>query len=161
MATAEVPTPVQQHVLDITTELLPTAIVKIDGVPYELHNQDTLPYLTYVRLAGLRRRIGLLTLKADTGDLTAAEEAELYALLDRQCRLVLDAPDDVHAKLNAGIRMDVYQAFLELPRAVRTPVAAKQEAPQAPLTSTDLAPIGATSVVGSSASTEVPIPAAG
>lgn len=142
-------------VLEIDT-LLPIAKVAIDGGLYELRSPDMLPLFDYKRLERCRDRIGQLMSQAD---ITEPEAKELDTLLDRQCRLILDAPNDVHARLSDGIRMQVYLAFLELPTSCRETPAAKQT--QTPATPAEAVPTGASSSVASSASTAVPTPQAG
>jgi hypothetical protein len=145
------PTPI----LSIDT-LMPIATILIDGKPYELKSADMLPLFDYKRLERYRERIADLMAQ---DDITTDQTVELDELLDRQAKLLLDAPAKVHARLKPAHRMQVYLSFLELPMAYRPVAAAKTPAPAPDETSSTS--IGATTSAASSISTQQPIPAAG
>jgi hypothetical protein len=92
--------------------LIDRPVVIIDGHEYQLLTQAILPPIDVHRLAKFSRRIEVLTQQED---LTAAEEAELTALPDRICRLLLEAPNEVHAKLTDTKRMEIAATFLTAP----------------------------------------------
>lgn len=99
-------------ILDLKT-FIERPTVAIDGTPYELRNVDELSLLEYQRIAGTSRR--LESIKTD--EMTDDEAAELSALADQICRMILvDVPADVHDALHDTQRMAVLQAFITLPR---------------------------------------------
>ena len=97
--------------LDSLTEY-PTVV--IDDVQYALTPPDCLPILGYHRIHRLGPRLFELFGKIDV-DLTEAEGQELEQILDQLCRVVLQAPADIHARLTDVHRMAIYEAFLGLP----------------------------------------------
>lgn len=76
--------------------------VVIDGTEYWLVTPDILPPLDGHRLQRLMGRVMTLSGQAT---LSEDEERELGGLPDRLCRLVLEAPDAVHQKLDDRRRM--------------------------------------------------------
>lgn len=83
--------------------------VTIDGVPYALEIAASMPPLDSHRLIRLTRQVDTLMAKET---LSEAEETELLGLPNAMCRLVLEAPDAVHAKLTDTQRMSIVRAFL-------------------------------------------------
>lgn len=93
--------------------LIDRPVVVIDGKEYQLLTTAILPPIDVWRLSKFSRRLDELTSQAD---LTEDEERELERLPDRMCRLVLHAPDDVHAALNPKQRMEVLATFIQPPQ---------------------------------------------
>lgn len=89
--------------------------VLIDGTEYELLTHSLLSPLDGHRMSTAYARISELMEKAA---LTPEEEHELEALPDRMCRMVLEAPEEVHVKLTKKQRMAILSTFSTvLPRA--------------------------------------------
>lgn len=86
-------------------------VVVIDGKEYEILMQQMLPPLDSHRVVRIYARGEALMEAALTRDLSAEEEAELAAIPDRICRLVLVAPEEVHAALEDRQRMAIVAAF--------------------------------------------------
>lgn len=95
--------------LDTLTEY-PT--VQIDGHAYALLPADALPVDAYQQFERVSTRFTALWKKPDR---TPEERTELAQLLDTLCRAVLQAPPDVHERLSDIQRLQIAQAFLELP----------------------------------------------
>jgi hypothetical protein len=114
MATLKTP------ILDLDT-LVDRPVVKIDGHEYELLTHDLLAPIDGHRMSRSYARIGVLL---DQPTLSDDEERELEALPDRMCRLVLDAPDPIHAALTSKQRMAILSTFSNVlplrPRAEST-----------------------------------------
>lgn len=130
------PQPIPPPVLNLDT-LLPSATVRIDGIKHELRSADQLSLLELRRFEQLRRQMNLLLAK---DELSAEDEAHVSRLADQQCRIVLGAPADVHARLTDVQRMHVISAFLELPGRTRQGTAANPTAAARPARSTGAKP---------------------
>ena len=96
-----------KNVLEIST-ITQRCSVKIDGQSYEIVSMDELSVVDYHRLGRKGLRIDFLMGKADASD---EELAEVRAILDDLCRRVVLAPDEVHAKLSDGHRLNLVRAF--------------------------------------------------
>jgi len=142
MTAPTAPTP--PPLLDLDT-LLVRLSVRIDGVPYEIRNRDELSVLGLRRVNLWCERFNqILVLEAPT----AEQEAESAALLQKICQAVLDAPPDVHAKLQEQHRMAIADVFCTL-RASRLQTAGATATTEPP-------PTGASSPPASPGSTEGP-----
>lgn len=93
--------------------------VSIDGVAYPLLYPDQLPLVDYVVIEQLTAQYREILADPQTSQLrtsyTEDEKRALSANLDRRVRLVLDAPDTVHATLTDLQRMEIYRTFQQLP----------------------------------------------
>lgn len=85
--------------------------IQIDGRRYQTRHPDALSLRAIKQLERLAPRLGGL-LQQD--DLSEAEELELSTGLAEVCRLVLDAPDEVIARLTDQQRVRVMEAFMAL-----------------------------------------------
>lgn len=88
--------------------------VTINGAAYRLHAPDGLPAYTYKRLSTMSVRLEALWQQEA---LSPEEEQELGDVLDRLCRLVLEAPDTIHGQLSDMQRLAIFQSFQMLPTA--------------------------------------------
>jgi hypothetical protein len=84
-------------------------IVRVNGYPHELLRPADLPLAAYRTIQRVGPRIAVLS--GPVRETTKAEAEELTQLLDRVCRLVLVAPDDVHARLGDLNRVLIAGAF--------------------------------------------------
>jgi hypothetical protein len=106
-------------VLDLTsTTVRPT--VRIDKVDYELRTADDLSVLGYRRLMRDAPQVAAMLQNLDP---TEDEERTLSTALDSLCRRALDAPSDVHDKLNETQRLRIFSVFTHL--LLPTPPAAR------------------------------------
>lgn len=105
-------------------------VVRIDGKDYDLVNAGELSVLENHRLAKRAARAKELVEAEDE-----AQVAELGAVLDWLCRLVLRAPDEVHQRLTETHRLAIVQTFTQLQR-VNVPAAAPAAEESAPPPST-------------------------
>lgn len=112
MATKPQTTPIRP-VLNLDTQS-PPEHVTIDGVGYDLRAAGDLSIQQTVRLMQLTPRHDDLIARQAT--LTEDEFTELGALLKRIVPLILEAPDDVHARLNENQRLQIVVAFTGLSR---------------------------------------------
>lgn len=103
-------------ILDLKT-LTSRQQVRIDGRLYELRSPDELSLLAYRQHAARFVRLGALLQKKS---INATESKEQAALLDGLCRLILDAPPQVHARLHDGQRLQIAEVFSRLLRTRRT-----------------------------------------
>lgn len=104
------PTTPQTPVLDL--DILTGAtrpVVRIDGTPYPLKDPDELSVLDFHR-AVPRRALEL----EELANPTDSEAQEYSAILDQGCRLVLEAPDEVHQRLKNRQREQVISVFTRL-----------------------------------------------
>lgn len=92
--------------------------VLIDGNPHELLTPKRIPWGDSKRFDRYWRRILDLMQKED--NVTDAELDELDTLPDLMCRLVLLAPNEVHASLTNPQRMDILNAFMATPLRTRS-----------------------------------------
>lgn len=100
-------------VLDLVS-LTSTAHVRIDGELYSLRSVMELPLIPAQRLETHARRIGQILAQ----DATAPDDEALASrLLDDSCRIVLDAPPEVHARLTDTLRLAILNAFSQLRQA--------------------------------------------
>lgn len=94
---------------------LDTLIVRpqviIDGQSYEMVSPDEMTIVERQRQVARGRRMQELL---DKRELSNQEQGELARVLDEGCRAILLAPDDVHAKLMDGHRLDIIDAFGQL-----------------------------------------------
>jgi len=102
------------RILDLDS-LANKPVVVIDGTDYLLLTPQLLPPLDSYRLKQYGDRIEELRVKKP---LTEDDEREMVKLLDQMCRLVLIAPEDVHAKLLDRQRTAVLEGFLDAPLMV-------------------------------------------
>jgi len=119
-----------QPVLSLDT-LVERRFITINGTPYTLVNDGELSILDYHRLGKRAAKVEALWGRVE---LTDEEVTELTEALDWLCRLVLDAPPEVHDKLLDQHRLQVVMAFTNLHRKT-TPLAGgrkPEEAPPAP-----------------------------
>lgn len=88
--------------------------VKIGGQLYELRNLNELSIFDYDRLA--KNMVKVETVTMNLGKAPDESVAEAKRLLDDSCRLVLIAPDELHASLGAAARYRIVkEGFLTLP----------------------------------------------
>lgn len=130
MATDTAPAPL----LNLDTFHAKTSVV-IDGTPYQILAPNGLSLMALRKVRPLVVQLEVLrTLETLTDDQHLAEKA----LLDGICRVVLDAPADVHAKLDDLQRLAVYLTFLALPSSMLELLGAKStmgaSAPTSPST---------------------------
>lgn len=98
-------------VLDIHT-VAQGSPVRIDGRTYTLRNALALTLQQSLALEQMTPRISQLMKRADR--LKKPEFQELAQGLDTICRIVLDAPDGVHARLTDPNRVAILRAFIQL-----------------------------------------------
>lgn len=102
-------------VLDLNTLTAPIRpVVIIDGQRHPLLPPDMLSVLDYRRIDRITARLQALW---NAPEITDEAEAEVTQLCDSLCRIVLEAPADVHGRLTDIQRIAVYNAFQELPQA--------------------------------------------
>jgi hypothetical protein len=95
-------------VLTLTTkDTSPKRTVKIDGKAYALR-----PSASLGLKAGLFQRTAKRLIEIETSPLTDDVEQEYMAGADLACRIILDAPDAVHKKLDIGHRIAVITDYL-------------------------------------------------
>lgn len=107
------------HLLDLDT-LTEHPSVIIDKHAYELTPPEALSAVEYHRIGKIAPR--MFALWESATELTPEEEVELEQTLDRVCRIVLKAPDEVHERLTDLQRLAIYQTFLTLPQEVLLPI---------------------------------------
>lgn len=105
----DTPTTTGHVVLDLSKPL-PGLPVQIDDQTYTVIAPRMLPPITSHRFLGQLRRLDRL-LEQET--LSDDEQRDLEALPDRLCRLILDAPEDVHARLTDAHRMAIVNLFVQ------------------------------------------------
>lgn len=116
-------------ILDLDS-LVDRPTVVIGGKEYWLITLDIMPPLDTHRLQRGMQRVAALLAQAD---LSADDEKELETLPDRLCRMVLDAPDDVHLGLSNRTRMLIAETAVSTFRTgLRLAALTGQEAPSAP-----------------------------
>ena len=99
--------------LDTLTERY---VVTVDGESYELRNPGELSLTSYYMLGKKGEELNEL-LEVPEAEFTDEQVASLDRTLDFLCRAVLDAPDEVHKKLKDLHKLQVIQAFNELPES--------------------------------------------
>lgn len=110
-------------VLDLTT-LIPRETIRIDGVRYDLRADKELSIFDLAQLEQTAAKIH----KVETDSDRTAEQMEEYAhLLDKAVRLVLIAPDALHAKLLVAHREAILWTFIGLSRRGLAPTRAPRE----------------------------------
>lgn len=110
--------------LNLDTLANPATVV-IDKQPYVILAPDALNVLDFRRLQALIPRLERL----DAQEMLTDEEGEEFRRhIDAICRLVLQAPEDVHARLSDVQRIAVYMAFAELPSSMLQLMGAKLKA---------------------------------
>lgn len=92
--------------------VLEEAPIKIDGVLYQIKHPDSLPLGDVRRFEILVPRAEALIEKTD--ELTDDESLELSGILAKCCRMVLDSPPDVAAKLKDVQRLEIIRLFTQL-----------------------------------------------
>lgn len=127
------------RILDLDS-LANRPVVVIDEKEYRLLTPSLLPPLDSYRMKQYSARIDALSAKEI---LTPDEESEMALVLDRMCRLILIAPDEVHTKLVDNLRTEILEGFLNAPSML---LAARE--------TSQTNPTGATPSLDSSASTE-------
>ena len=85
--------------------------ISIDGAVYDLFGPGDLSIFDYHRLAKDSERLQKLMEKEDPSQ---DEERELSSSLDRICRRILDAPDEIHGKLRDSHRFAIAKVFTQL-----------------------------------------------
>lgn len=111
--------------LDLTT-ITNGIPIKIDGQPYDIRHAESLPLATYRQLEMQSSRLGHLMVKAK---LTKEEAAETSQLLAEVTDAILDAPEDVRAKLKDVQRVKIVDLFTkrsETPATTTAPVARRR-----------------------------------
>jgi hypothetical protein len=103
----------KEKILNLVT-LSDRVQVSIDGERYDLLGPLELPLLAYHRLS--RDADRLRDFFKDDCDPSEDDEKELSSTLDRICRKVLSAPDEIHERLNDFQRLDIVNAFTGLRR---------------------------------------------
>lgn len=88
--------------------------IRIDGVGYELRQPDQLTLVEGARLKKIGPRHDELLRKEAAGTLDETEAAELAVLLDTMTRVVLVAPETVHAALKDWQRIAIVLTFIGL-----------------------------------------------
>jgi len=120
-------------VLDLTT-LLHRETVRIDGVRYDLKNDKELSIFDLARLERTAARIQAI----DGAEATSPEQrADYDRLLEVAVRLVLVAPDAVHAALKTAHREAILWTFIRLSRPSLAPTReTRTETPTRPIAKT-------------------------
>jgi hypothetical protein len=97
--------------------LIPAVSVVIDGTEYAIRSRKQLSIIESTQVASWGERLIALVTRALAGEdaLTPEEEAEAPRLLDRICRVVLRAPEEVHARLTDEDRSALWKLFSQLP----------------------------------------------
>jgi hypothetical protein len=88
--------------------------IRIDGETYGLRNPGELSAVEYHSVFQKGSRFDILQMKPEVSE---EEGAEMGRLLDFICRVILDAPDEVHRKLSDTHRLYVMKLFTQLQRA--------------------------------------------
>lgn len=94
--------------------------VLIDKHAYALTPPEALSAVDYHRIGKIAPRMFALW-ESETA-LTPEQEVELEETLDRVCRIILKAPDEVHDRLTDLQRLSIYQTFLTLPQETLLPL---------------------------------------
>jgi hypothetical protein len=103
----------QTPLLDLGT-LAEHSTVVIDAGRYALLAPEALPLLDYKRVMDLGPKLTTLLAKP-ADELTNEDTVECDRLLEQLCRIVLQAPLEVHDRLTPVQRWMVYKVFHELP----------------------------------------------
>ncbi|MGE3175921.1 MAG: hypothetical protein AB7O32_00510 [Vicinamibacterales bacterium] len=149
MATSPSPQPVIPKPLFDLDTVTPRACITVNGQPYDLLTIDQVSIAAFHQLQRLCPRYDALMQKPDLDD---DESLELSGLLIRIVRLVLEAPEDVQARLTDNQRLQIVLAFTRLSRTPLNPARATTRSTRM----TSAAPsIGAKRYRGSAASTRV------
>lgn len=99
------------HVLDLTTKAPTRATIAIDGKAYQLATASDLAISEQMRIARCGARYGGIT-DATLGDLTDEQIDGLSTdVRDAARALLLEAPDDVFAKLTDEQCLQIVQVF--------------------------------------------------
>lgn len=101
-------------IIDLDTLAEPLTLVTIDGTPYGIRPKDLLSIKEQRACMRLGNRYEAL-FEREAPPLTDDEEQECADCLDRLTRIVLDAPDAIHRKLNDFQRRVIVETFLQLP----------------------------------------------
>jgi hypothetical protein len=91
--------------------LLEGPIVGIDGERYHVRHPDGMCLGDFKRVELAAPRMAALT---QAPSLTPAESKELSQVLDTLCRVVLDAPAEVHDRLHESQRVAILNLFMRL-----------------------------------------------
>ncbi len=98
-------------VLSLAT-LVERRTIKIDDKLYDLKHPGELGLVDHQRIG---TQASLLSgLQARGEEVSEGEAALLSGALDSCCRLILEAPDEIHARLNDFHRMGILNAFTQL-----------------------------------------------
>lgn len=116
-----------RNVLTLET-LVDHATITIDGTAFELINPGELSIVDTHRVAKWGARVQ--EIYKDLDSQRENEVAELAGLLDKLCRLLWRAPDDIHDRLSDNQRLAIVMAFTELQRGT-LPVPAGANQPPA------------------------------
>lgn len=131
MATPQTPpAPSHKPLLTLST-LIDRHFVTIDGVNYDLRNADELSIVELDRMTRQSARFDQLFAQQIRSE---EESAEYEAILHGLCNTILEAPDDVRAKLKDGQRADIVVAFTALSLRSLQSTRANQEAATVPPT---------------------------
>jgi hypothetical protein len=115
-----------EPILDLTT-LVERPKIRIDGQLYGVRDTDEVNLVEYHRLQRLGEKVDLLS----KDGLSEAETEEALKALDTACRMILEAPDEVHQKIRDSHRMQILKVFTDLHR-VTAPAPAPEVKPPAP-----------------------------
>lgn len=111
--------------IDTTKQDEPNDFITVDGVPYDLLRPHQVSIAGYVELLRICPRFEALM--GQDRDLTDAETEEIERILLRIVRLILRAPEEVHARLTGSERLQIAEAFTTLSRLKeRLPARANQ-----------------------------------
>lgn len=95
---------------DLIDQLLDYKVVTLGDKKFEVLNQDALNLLDF---RWLLRKLPRLNEIWEKDDPTTEEKAEFSELLKRFCRMILNAPAEVHETLNDFQRKQVLDFFLQ------------------------------------------------
>ena len=110
-------------ILDISTAPAEVLHVSLDGKLYELTHPRAMRMGDMVRVEALRRALLSLQILDDAQTLTPEQEATIESTLDQIVRVLLKAPDDVHARLGDAIRLAIVGKYVELKDTPAPPAA--------------------------------------
>lgn len=124
-----------EPLLDLNT-LVERPTIRVNGELYGLRDPDEVNLLEMERLKRLGEKVDVL----GKDNISEAEIEEALKALDIACRMVLDAPDDVHRKLRDSHRMQILKVFTDLHR-VTAPAPAPEATAPAPATAAETAAV--------------------
>lgn len=103
-------------------------LVVIDGQPYPMLTEDDLSIVAVHRLRKQGQELQRL-LDAAAADQSDELDDQVKTLLAVMCRKLVQAPDDVHAKLKENHRLLIIEAFSKLLRSSRPAAGATDQEP--------------------------------